>query len=155
MPKKTIIQTSAAPSAIGAFSQAVGYGGLVGGGIEAQTRQCMENARAILDASGLGLGHVVRATIYLKNMADYHAVNAIYGGFFDENPPARTCVEVSRLPKDALIEIEVLAAAPAQAEDTEPAPMPAPEIQPDALPLDPAAEDAVEVALEKKLDESA
>ena len=136
MAKKTIIQTSAAPAAIGAYSQAVGYGGLlfvsgqvgldshtgdiVEGGIDAQTRQAMRNVRAILEASGLDLSHVVAVRVQLRNMSDYHAMNAAYGGFFDENPPARTCNEVSRLPKEALVQIEVTAAAPApvvQSED--------------------------------------
>ena len=129
MAKKTIIQTSAAPAAIGAFSQAVAYGGLlfvsgqigvdahtgdlVDGGVDAQTRQAMRNIRAILTASGLDLSHVLRVSIQLRNMSDYNTVNSAYGGFFDENPPARTCHEVSRLPKEALVQIEVVAAAPA------------------------------------------
>ena len=128
MAKKTIIQTSAAPAAIGAYSQAVGYGGLlfvsgqvgldshtgnlVEGGIDAQTRQAMRNVRAILEASGLDLSHVVSVRVQLRNMSDYNAMNGAYGGFFDENPPARTCNEVSRLPKEALVQIEVVAAAP-------------------------------------------
>lgn len=127
-PKKTIIQTAAAPAAIGPYSQAVAYGGLlftsgqialspetgefVPGGVAEQTRQVMENMRAVLGAAGLEFGHVLRSTIYLKNMADFQTVNAIYAEYFDENPPARATVEVSRLPKDALIEIEILAAAP-------------------------------------------
>ena len=92
MAKKTIIQTSAAPAAIGAYSQAVGYGGLlfvsgqvgldshtgdiVEGGIDAQTRQAMRNVRAILEASGLDLSHVVAVRVQLRNMSDYHAMNA-------------------------------------------------------------------------------
>lgn len=128
MHKKTIIQTSKAPANIGPYSQAVGYAGLfflsgqiaidpdtntmIMGGIEVQTRRVMENIQALLEAAGLDYSHVLKATIFLKNMSDYHVVNEIYGEYFDAHPPARSAVEVSRLPKDALIEIEILAAAP-------------------------------------------
>lgn len=128
MHKKTIIQTSKAPANIGPYSQAVGYAGLfflsgqiaidpatntmIMGGIEVQTRRVMENIQALLEAAGLDYSHVLKATIFLKNMSDYHIVNEIYGEYFDAHPPARSAVEVSRLPKDALIEIEILAAAP-------------------------------------------
>jgi 2-iminobutanoate/2-iminopropanoate deaminase len=126
---KTIVQTQQAPAAIGPYSQAVGFGGmfflsgqipmdpatgaLVEGGIEAQTRRVMENLRAVLGGAGLDFSHVLRATIYLKNMSDFAAVNGVYGEYFDENPPARATIEVSRLPKDALVEIDMIAAAPA------------------------------------------
>jgi len=126
--EKIIVRTENAPQAIGPYSQAVGYNGLyfvsgqipldpasgelVEGGVEIQTRQVMANLEAVLAAAGLDFTHVLRATIYLKNMQDFQKVNTIYGAFFDENPPARACVEVSRLPKDVLVEIDVIAASP-------------------------------------------
>ncbi|TXD33102.1 RidA family protein [Lujinxingia vulgaris] len=128
MTEKIIVRTENAPQAIGPYSQAVGYNGLyfvsgqialdpatgelVEGGVEIQTRQVMANLEAVLAAAGLNFTHVLRATIFLKNMQDFQKVNAIYGAFFDENPPARACVEVSRLPKDVLVEIDVIAASP-------------------------------------------
>lgn len=128
MITKTIVETDTAPKAIGPYSQAVGYNGLyflsgqipvvpdtgeiIEGGIQAQTRQVIENLRAVLQAAGLELSHVLKTTIYLKNMTDFAIVNGIYAAFFDENPPARATVEVSRLPKDVLIEIDLIAAAP-------------------------------------------
>ncbi|RDV39735.1 RidA family protein [Bradymonadaceae bacterium TMQ3] len=128
MSEKIIVRTENAPQAIGPYSQAVGYNGLyfvsgqialdpatgelVEGGVEIQTRQVMANLEAVLAAAGLNFTHVLRATIFLKNMQDFQKVNAIYGAFFDENPPARACVEVSRLPKDVLVEIDVIAASP-------------------------------------------
>ncbi len=128
MTKKTIVMTSAAPAAIGPFSQAVGYGGmlflsaqrgvdphsgnLVSGGATEQARRCMENVRALLHASGLDFSHVVRVVIYLKNLSDLYPIENIYGDYFDENPPARTVIEVNRLEQDAVIEVEVTAAAP-------------------------------------------
>lgn len=128
MHKKTIIQTSKAPANIGPYSQAVGYAGLfflsgqiaidpetntmIMGGIEVQTRRVMENIHALLDASGLDFSHVLKATIFLKNMSDYHTINEIYSEYFESHAPARSAVEVSRLPKDALVEIEIIAAAP-------------------------------------------
>ena len=128
MAEKTIIKTENAPQAIGPYSQGVGYGGLfffsgqiaidpdtgelVDGGVELQTRQVMANLEAVLEAAGLDFSHVLRTTIFLKNMNDFGKVNEIYGGHFDENPPARACVEVSRLPKDVLIEIDMIAAHP-------------------------------------------
>lgn len=128
MAEKTIVRTDNAPQAIGPYSQGVGFGGLfffsgqiaidpangelVDGGVELQARQVMANLEAVLEASGLDFSHVLRTTIFLKNMNDFSKVNDIYGGFFDENPPARACVEVSRLPKDVLIEIDMIAADP-------------------------------------------
>lgn len=128
MNKKTIIQTSSAPSAIGPFSQAVGFNGLyflsgqlpidphtedvVYGGIEEQTRQVMFNLRAVLLAAGLDFSHVLKTTVYLENMRDYEVFNVVYGEHFDDNPPARVTVEVSRLPKDVLVEVDAIAAAP-------------------------------------------
>lgn len=128
MITKTIVETDNAPKAIGPYSQAVGYNGLfflsgqipvvpetgevIEGGIQAQTRQVIENLRAVLLAAGLDLTHVLKTTIYLKNMTDFTIVNGIYAAFFPENPPARATVEVSRLPKDVLVEIDLIAAAP-------------------------------------------
>lgn len=129
MSEKVIVRTENAPQAIGPYSQGVGFNGLfffsgqipmdpttgevVDGGIEIQTRQVMANMEALLKATGLEFNHVLRTTIFLKNMSDFNKVNTIYGAFFDENPPARACVEVSRLPKDVLVEIDMIAAAPA------------------------------------------
>jgi 2-iminobutanoate/2-iminopropanoate deaminase len=122
---KTIIHTTDAPLAIGPYSQAVvageflfvsgqipldpKTGNLVHGDIREQARQVMENAKAILAAAGCGMERVVKATIYLKNMNDFVIVNEVYGAFFPANPPARATVEVSRLPKDATVEIEFIA----------------------------------------------
>jgi 2-iminobutanoate/2-iminopropanoate deaminase len=126
--KKVIVETDKAPGAIGPYSQAVGYNGLlflsgqiaidpetgevIDGGVEAQTARVMANLSAVLDARGLDFSHVIRTTIYLKNMTDFNKVNDIYGRFFDQNPPARACVEVSRLPKDVVVEIDMIAAVP-------------------------------------------
>jgi 2-iminobutanoate/2-iminopropanoate deaminase len=128
MSTKVIVETDKAPQAIGPYSQAVGYNGLlflsgqiaidpetdelVDGDIEAQTARVMANLSAVLGASGLDFSHVIRSTIYLDDMDNFEKVNAIYGRFFDENPPARATVEVSRLPKDVLVEIDMIAAAP-------------------------------------------
>lgn len=130
MPEKTIVQTDKAPQAIGPYSQGVGFGNLfffsgqiaidpdtgdlVDGGVELQTRQVMANMEAVLDAAGLDFAHVLRTTVFLKNMSDFSKVNAIYGTHFDDNPPARACVEVSRLPKDVLVEIDMIAAHPSE-----------------------------------------
>jgi 2-iminobutanoate/2-iminopropanoate deaminase len=124
LEKKTI-KTADAPQAIGPYSQAVKAGGLVfvsgqipidpkSGNviqvdIKVQTRQVMENAKAILSAAGCGMSQVVKTTIYLQNMSDFAAVNEIYGGYFPSDPPARATVEVSRLPKDVAIEMDFVA----------------------------------------------
>jgi 2-iminobutanoate/2-iminopropanoate deaminase len=137
MTSKVIVDTDKAPKAIGPYSQAVGYNGLlfcsgqipldpetnelVEGGIEAQTARVMANLSAVLDARGLDFSHVIRTTIYLKNMTDYSKVNEMYGRFFDRNPPARAAVEVSRLPKDVLVEIDMIAAVPEAATAESPA----------------------------------
>jgi 2-iminobutanoate/2-iminopropanoate deaminase len=128
MSTKVIVETDKAPKAIGPYSQAVGYNGLlflsgqiaidpetgelVDGEVEAQTARVMANLSAVLGASGLDFSHVIRSTIYLADMEHFENVNEIYGRFFDENPPARATVEVSRLPKDVLVEIDMIAAAP-------------------------------------------
>ena len=130
--KKYIIATERAPKAIGPYSQAVGFGNLlflsgqialdpdsqqmVDGCVENQTRRIMENITAVLEAANLGLENVVKSTVYLANMNDFAEFNAAYGKYFQEHPPARSTVEVSRLPKNALVEVEVIAAFPTENE---------------------------------------
>ncbi len=122
---KKQIQTTAAPAAIGPYSQAIragnfifysgqipldpATGAIVEGGIEAQTSQVMTNMRAMLHASGCDFSDVVKTTIYLTDLADFATVNEIYGECFNEVPPARACVQVAALPKGAMIEIEWIA----------------------------------------------
>lgn len=124
MPK-TIIQTDNAPAAVGPYSQAVkmgdlvfvsgqiplipGSGEIIKGGIDAQARQALDNLMAVLTAAGCPAGSVVKTTVYLTDMVDFEAVNAIYAEYFPDNPPARACVEVSRLPKDVSVEVEAVA----------------------------------------------
>ncbi|HLU08114.1 MAG TPA: RidA family protein [Oceanobacillus sp.] len=84
-------------------------GALVEGGIQEQTRQVLENIRAVLEAAGSGLNKVVKCNVYLQSMDDFAAMNEVYASFFPEKPPARTTVEVARLPRNALIEIETVA----------------------------------------------
>jgi 2-iminobutanoate/2-iminopropanoate deaminase len=119
------IRTETAPAAVGPYSQAVRggpwvwvsgqlgldpqSGQLVGGGIEEQARQALANVRAILVAAGSGLDRVVKATVYLTDLEDFEAVNRVYAGFFGADPPARVCVEVSRLPKGGRVEIDAVA----------------------------------------------
>lgn len=123
-----IIRSDSAPAAIGPYSQAVVHGGvaycsgqigmepatgaLVEGGVEAETRRALENLKAVLIAAGSGLEHALKVTVYLADMSDYAAVNAIYAEFFDTAKPARAAVEVARLPRDARVEIDCLAAVP-------------------------------------------
>lgn len=124
---KTIIRTDQAPAAIGLYSQAVRVGNLLfasgqiplrpdgsleEGDITAQTEQVMENVTAILKAAGLGLNDVVKATCFLKDLSHFAAFNEVYGRYFADNPPARSTVEVARLPKDVLVEVEIIAVAP-------------------------------------------
>ena len=121
------IQTNQAPAAIGPYSQGIDSGaGIVfvsgqlplnpatgtfpEGGIKEQTRQSLLNAKAILEAAGLGLGHVVKTTVFLASMADFAAMNEVYAQFFTAPFPARSAVAVKTLPKDALVEIECIAA---------------------------------------------
>ena len=122
--RKEVIHTEAAPAAVGPYSQAIKAGGfiftsgqipadpsgnIVSGDISAATQRCLENVRGILGAGGASLANVVKITIFLKDMADYAAVNAVYETFFPVPPPARTCVQVAALPKDVPIEIEAVA----------------------------------------------
>jgi 2-iminobutanoate/2-iminopropanoate deaminase len=125
---KTIIATEAAPAAIGPYSQAVKAGGLlfcsgqipldpatgqlVTGGIVAETEQVMANLAAVLAAAGADFGAVVKTTIYLTSMADFAAVNEVYGRFFTVEPPARATVEVSGLPRGAAVEIDLIVQLP-------------------------------------------
>lgn len=122
--RKTV-GTSKAPAAIGPYSQAVlsdGFlfcsgqipldpatGKIVGGGIEAQTERVLNNLAAVLEAGGASLRSVVKTTVYLVDLADFPAMNGVYGRFFPENPPARATVQVARLPADALVEIDAVA----------------------------------------------
>ena len=123
---KKIISTAKAPAAIGPYSQAVSLGSLLitsgqlpldpatgafPEGIAAQTRQSLANVKAILEEAGTDMEHVVKTTVFLKDMNDFGAMNEVYATFFQEGSyPARSAVEVARLPKDALVEIEVIAA---------------------------------------------
>lgn len=122
---KTIVFSSDAPAPIGPYSQAVAAGGMlfVSGQIAAdavaaglpiaeETRRIMHQLGHILAAAGLDYGHIVKATIFLKNMDDFTAVNEAYGSFFSEHFPARETVQVARLPKDVNIEISVVAVMP-------------------------------------------
>ena len=123
---KTVISTEKAPGAIGPYSQAVKVGSLlfVSGqlpldpatgsfpaDVAAQTRQSLTNARHILEAAGSGLDKVVKTTVFLADMNDFAAMNEVYAGFFSGAYPARSAVQVARLPKDALVEIECIAEA--------------------------------------------
>jgi len=120
-----MIETDKAPKAIGPYSQAVKYENFlfisgqiaidpqtqefVGGDVEKQTERVMENIKAILQEAGLDFNHVVKTTIYLKNIQDFEKVNMVYGRYFTDHKPARATVEVSNLPKNALVEIEIIA----------------------------------------------
>lgn len=122
---KQVINTDKAPSAIGPYSQAIKANGFVfvsgqlpvvpvtgqfaTGGIAAQTKQSLENVKAILLQAGSTLDDVVKATVFIKDMNDFSAVNNVYAEYFTKDCPARACFEVARLPKDALVEIEVIA----------------------------------------------
>jgi 2-iminobutanoate/2-iminopropanoate deaminase len=122
---KQIVQTENAPKAIGPYSQAVVAGGFVfasgqipidpatgefvSGGIAEQTEQVLRNLAAVLAAAGTDLERVVKTTVFLADMGDFAAMNEVYGRFFVENPPARATVEAARLPRDARVEIEVVA----------------------------------------------
>ncbi len=118
------LYTKNAPEPIGPYSQGIETGGFIflSGqialkpdtgelveGLAPQTHQVIRNIEAILDASGCTLANVVKATVYLRRMKDFAEFNQVYAGYFKENPPARTTVEVSALPKDALIEIDIIA----------------------------------------------
>ena len=123
---KEIIRTDFAPKAIGPYSQAVVHAGIaylsgqipldpvtgliVEGGIEAQTTRVLENMKSVLAACGSNLGLVLRTTVFLQDMSDFPKMNEVYGHYFTENPPARSTVQAARLPRDARVEIDCIAA---------------------------------------------
>ena len=122
---KKIVRTDKAPAAVGPYSQGIiangmvftagqvplvpGTRSLVEGGVQAQARQSLENVKAVLEAAGTSLDRVVKVTVFLQSMGDFAAMNEVYATFFTENPPARSAVEVAKLPLGALIEIEAIA----------------------------------------------
>lgn len=122
---KKIVNTKNAPSAIGPYSQGVNLGNLiffsgqiplnpltgemVDGDIKAQTKQSLENVKALLEDQGLDFSNVVKTTVFLDNMNDFAAMNEIYAQYFVEPYPARSAIAVAKLPKDALVEVEVIA----------------------------------------------
>lgn len=123
--QRTVVSTTTAPAAIGPYSQAIVAGDLlfcsgqipldpesgqvVGDEIEAQTRRVLDNLRAVLEAAGSSLQHVVKTTIFLHDMNDFQIVNGIYAEYFGGEPPARSTVQVARLPRDVRVEIEAIA----------------------------------------------
>jgi 2-iminobutanoate/2-iminopropanoate deaminase len=122
-----IIHSDHAPKAIGPYSQAIrvgemifsagqigldpANGNLIGGGIEAETRRALQNLSAVLEAAGSSRARVVKTTVFLADLNEFQKMNAVYAEFFPANPPARSTVQVARLPKDARVEIEVIAVA--------------------------------------------
>lgn len=122
---KKVISTANAPAAIGPYSQGIGLeklvfisgqtplcpesGLVVEGGIEEQTRRCLDNVKGVVEAAGGSMGSIVKTTVFLQDMNDFAAMNAVYASYFKSNPPARSTVEVARLPKDAMVEIEAIA----------------------------------------------
>ncbi|MGC7872827.1 RidA family protein [Desulfosporosinus sp. SYSU MS00001] len=125
MSKQTL-NTPNAPAAIGPYSQGIKAGNLIFtsgqlplnpqtgelvADIEGATKQSLDNVKAILESSGSSLGKVVKTVVFLRDMNDFAAMNAVYAAYFPENPPARSAVQVARLPKDAILEIEAIALA--------------------------------------------
>ena len=124
---RDVISTNNAPQAIGPYSQAIRAGGfvftsgqipidpatqqLIAGDVAAQTERVLKNLAAILEAAGSSMEKVVRCTVFLKNMGEFAAMNEVYGRYFKQEPPARSTVEVARLPKDVLVEIDAIALA--------------------------------------------
>ena len=124
---REVIVTKDAPQAIGPYSQAIKANGLIfvsgqvaidpatqqviSGDVAVQTERILKNISAVLQAADSSLGQVVRSTVFLKNMGDFGAMNQAYARYFDAAPPARTTVEAARLPKDVLVEIDVIALA--------------------------------------------
>lgn len=121
---KKVVQTTKAPGAIGPYSQGIDIGNMIffsgqiplnpetgemPEGIEAQTKQALDNVKGLLESQGLDFSHVVKTTVFLDNMDDFNTVNSIYAQYFLEPYPARSAVEVGRLPKGALIEVEIIA----------------------------------------------
>jgi 2-iminobutanoate/2-iminopropanoate deaminase len=123
---KEIISTPNAPAAIGPYSQAVRWNGmvflsgqipldpasgqLVEGGIREQTRRVLDNLKAVLEASGCSLGSVLKTTVFMKDLSEFAAMNEVYAEYFGDNAPARATVEAARLPRDVRVEIECVAA---------------------------------------------
>lgn len=123
--KHQVIHTDNAPKAIGPYSQAVKAGNMlfvsgqvpfvpetmeiVEGDVKAQAAQSLKNVQAILTEAGLDFSHVVKSTVFIKDMNEFAAINEVYAEYFGDNKPARACVEVARLPKDVKVEIEVIA----------------------------------------------
>lgn len=122
---KHIISTVNAPAAIGPYSQAIEVNGMIytsgqlpvdpksgqaPSGIEAQTEQVMKNMKMLLEAAGSSMEQVIKTTVFIKDMEDFGKINEIYAAYFKSDCPARSCVEVARLPKDVLIEMEAVAA---------------------------------------------
>jgi len=123
--KRTIVSTDRAPGAIGPYNQGIRAGDLlftagqipldpvtmeiVGQTAAEQARQALSNARAVVEAGGLSLADVVKVTVFIRDMGAFAAINEVYATFFPEAPPARSVVEVSRLPKDVLVEVEMIA----------------------------------------------
>ncbi|HLD99287.1 MAG TPA: RidA family protein [Bdellovibrionota bacterium] len=123
--EKEVILTSLAPQPIGPYSQAIKANGFIfcsgqigldprtgqvaGPDVETQARRAMENLKAVLEEAGVGFDSVVKTTIFLKSMSDFPRVNEIYGSYFGDSAPARSTVEVARLPKDLLFEVEAIA----------------------------------------------
>ncbi len=124
MPTRQIVNSLNAPKAIGPYSHAVRVGNFVHSsgqlgldpqtnelveGIEAQTRQALQNQANVLEAAGTGLRNVVKTTVYLKDMGEFAKMNAVYGEFFPQDPPARSTIQAAALPKGALVEIDCVA----------------------------------------------
>ena len=125
MATREVVSTEGAPKAIGPYSQAIRAGGflftsgqvaidpatqqVIAGDVAAQTDRVLKNLAAILKEAGSGFEKVVRCTVFLKNMGDFAAMNEVYARYFTQSPPARSTVEVARLPKDVLVEIDVIA----------------------------------------------
>ena len=121
---RKVISTDKAPAAIGPYSQAIQFSGLlfvsgqiaidpktgefVEGGIEAQTEQALENVKAIIEEAGMTLKNVLKCSCFLNNMDDFVTFNSIYDRYFGDNPPARETIEVARLPKDAMVEVSAI-----------------------------------------------
>ncbi len=124
---KDVISTSRAPAALGPYSQAIRWGGLifvsgqipidpatsqvVGDNVAAQTERVLQNLAAVLEAAGASLGQVLKTTVYLRDLNDFGKMNEVYARFFSEQPPARATVQVARLPRDVSVEIEAVATA--------------------------------------------
>ncbi|MEA5032798.1 MAG: RidA family protein [Sphaerochaeta sp.] len=122
---KEIIHTASAPAAVGPYSQATGFekllfvsgqlpidpatGEITADEVKGQTRQCLENLKAVLEAGGSSLQAVLKASVYLKDISHFAAMNEVYASYFTEDPPARAAFEVAKLPKGALVEVEAIA----------------------------------------------